>query len=114
MELREENRDGLLVVRVDSPRIDASKAPLFKEEITRRIEQGHAKVVLDFSMVDFVDSIGLGALVACLKRLGRNGTLAIVGARGAVSRLFALTRMDKVFVLYPTLDDALAGEAARK
>jgi len=113
MELRDESRGGLLIIEVRSPRIDASRAPRFKEEIARRIEGGHARLVLDFSMVDFVDSIGLGALVSCLKRVGRNGSLCIVGVKGAVSRLFSLTRMDRVFALYPSLDDALASEAAK-
>ena len=58
------------------------------------IEAGHTRLVLDLSGVDFVDSSGLGAIVACLKRLGPRGDLAIAGARGAVSRLFTLTRMD--------------------
>ena len=65
-------------------------------------------LVLDFSMVNFIDSIGLGTLVSCLKRLGSREQLTIVGATGAVRRLFAQTLMDRVFALYPTLEAALA------
>jgi anti-sigma B factor antagonist len=111
MELRDENHGELLVVQVCSPRLDASQAPQFKEEITSRITNGHTKLVLDFSMVDFIDSTGLGVLVACMKRLGK-GQLSIVGVTGAVSRLFAITRMDRVFALYPTMDSALAHQGA--
>ena len=103
----DEQRNDILVVRVDEKRVDASRAPQFKDEITRRIEAGHTRIVLDLSGVDFVDSSGLGAIVACLKRLGPRGDLAIAGARGAVSRLFTLTRMDKVFPLHETVDAAV-------
>ncbi len=105
--LSDEQRNDILVVRVDEKRVDASRAPQFKDEITRRIEAGHTRLVLDLSGVDFVDSSGLGAIVACLKRLGPRGELAIAGARGAVSRLFTLTRMDKVFPLHDTVEAAV-------
>ncbi|MBJ6127108.1 STAS domain-containing protein [Microvirga splendida] len=100
-------RDNILVVRVEEKRIDASKAPAFKDEMTRCIDSGQNQIVLDLSYVDFVDSSGLGALVSCLKRLGPRGSLAVAGATGAVSRLFTLTRMDRVFVLHPNVDAAV-------
>jgi anti-sigma B factor antagonist len=111
MEIKDESRGDLLIVHVCSPRLDASQAPQFKEEITSRITSGHTRLVLDFSMVDFIDSTGLGVLVNCMKRLGK-GQLSIVGVQGAVSRLFALTRMDRVFALYPTMDTAIAHNGA--
>lgn len=111
MEFQEESRDGVLIIRVRSSRIDASKAPGLKKSIVDRIENGHTRLVLDVSLVEFIDSIGLGALVSCLKRLGRGGTLTIVGAKGAVSRLFALTHMDRVFPLFPSVKAALAETA---
>jgi anti-sigma B factor antagonist len=109
MKLNDEQRDGVLVVRVEERRLDASKAPQFKDEMTRRIEAGSNLIVLDLSQVDFVDSSGLGAIVTCLKRLGPRGNLAISGTKGAVTRLFALTRMDRVFPLHDTVDAAVEG-----
>ena len=106
--LSTESRESVLVIRVFEKRIDASKAPAFKDEMTRCIDGGQNQIVLDLSGVDFIDSSGLGALVSCLKRLGPRGSLAVAGATGAVSRLFTLTRMDKVFTLHPTVDAAVA------
>ena len=107
MKLNDEERLGVLVVHVVMPRIDALCASAFKEEIAARIEKGHHRLVLDLSDVDFVDSSGLGALVACLKRVGPLGTIAIVGTKGVVSKLFTLTKMDRVFPLYDTVDAAI-------
>ena len=106
--LTPEVRNNVLVVRVDVKRVDASKAPAFKDEMTKCIEAGHSQLVLDLSDVEFVDSSGLGAIVACLKRLGPKGNLAIASASGAVKRLFSLTRMDRVFPLHDSVDSAVA------
>ncbi len=105
--LSSELRNNVLVVRVEEKRVDASKAPIFKDEMAKCIESGPNQVVLDLSGVDFIDSSGLGAIVSCLKRLGPAGSLAIAGATGGVSRLFALTRMDRVFALHDTVDAAV-------
>lgn len=105
--LSTDQRGNILVVKVEDKRIDASKAPAFKDEMTRCIEAGQNQIVLDLSQVDFIDSSGLGALVSCLKRLGPRGSLAVAGATGAVSRLFTLTRMDRVFALHPDVEAAV-------
>jgi anti-sigma B factor antagonist len=105
--LTSEVRSNVLVIHVGEKRVDASKAPLFKDEMTKCIESGQNQIVLDLSAVEFVDSSGLGAIVSCLKRLGPRGNLAIAGAKGAVSRLFTLTRMDKVFALHDTVEAAV-------
>ncbi len=112
MKLQDDEQAGVLVVRVLNGRIDAAHADRFKAAIAARIEKGHHRLVLDLSQVDFVDSSGLGAIVACLKRIGPRGTLAIVGAKGVVAKLFALTKMDRVFPLYETVEAAIKQMAA--
>ncbi len=107
MNLTEEMRGEVLVLRLDEPRLDATKAPILREELIRRVEAGHDRIVLDLSATEFMDSSGLGALVSCLKRLGSRGALAVVGTKGEVARLFRLTRMDRVFALHPDLETAV-------
>ncbi|WP_134500146.1 STAS domain-containing protein, partial [Microvirga pakistanensis] len=60
--LSTDQRGNILVVQVEEKRIDASTAPIFKDEMTRCIEGGQNQIVLDLSRVDFIDSSGLGAL----------------------------------------------------
>lgn len=108
MDLTEEMRGSVLVLRVNEPRIDAARAPALREELLGRVDGGQDRIVLDLSAVDFMDSSGLGALVSCIKRMGARGTLAVAGAQGAVARLFALTRMDRVFSLHDGVEAAVA------
>lgn len=108
MNITEERRGEVLVLQIGETRLDAARAPALRDELLRHIDAGHSQIVLDLSATEFMDSSGLGALVSAVKRLGSRGTLAIAGAQGAVTRLFALTRMDRVFALHPTADDAVA------
>lgn len=110
MSLTSKVTDGLQIVTVDAERIDASGAIRFKEEMRSETASGATRVVLDLTAVDFIDSSGLGAIVASMKQLGDDRRLDLAGLSPAVDKVFRLTRMDTVFRLYPSLDDALAAE----
>jgi anti-sigma B factor antagonist len=104
----EESRDGeVLIVEPKVVRLDAQQAIGFKESLLRLIEGGDRQLILDLNTVEFMDSSGLGAVVAVLKRLGFHGVLVICSAHVAVSELFRLTRMDKVIQLVGTRAEAL-------
>jgi anti-anti-sigma factor len=65
-------------------------------------------VVVDLDGVSFIDSSGLGVLVACLKRLReRNGSFAVVaGGTSSLHKLLALTGLDGFLPTFDTLDAA--------
>jgi anti-sigma B factor antagonist len=64
-------------------------------------------VVLDMSNVGFLDSSGLGAVVAVMKALGPIRRLELSGLSPTVEKVFRLTRMDSVFIIHKTLPEAL-------
>lgn len=103
-----EEHDGALVIRPRNRRLDAALAVAFREELGARLEQGPALVILDLQDVEFVDSSGLGALVALLKRQGRRGELQLCQIAPAVARLFQITRMDRIFTIHADRASALA------
>jgi anti-sigma B factor antagonist len=98
------------VVSPTEKRLDAALALSFREAIKKLADEGHYFIILDLAPVQFIDSSGLGAIVASLKLLGNRGNLLLCGANENVSRLFALTRMNKVFNIYVNLDEALAAQ----
>lgn len=95
------------VVTVNAERIDAAVAIQFKEDMRNETEAGPDRIVLDLSEVQFIDSSGLGAIVASMKQLGSGRSLDLAGLTPMVDKVFRLTRMDTVFSLYPTLQDAM-------
>ncbi|MDP0587777.1 MAG: STAS domain-containing protein [Candidatus Endonucleobacter bathymodioli] len=100
--------DGRFTVAiVEDVRLDASLAEAFKSFLFDSIEKGAVAIIVDLTNVKFMDSSGLGALVAALKKMPGNGQLILAGAQPAVRDLFDLTSMDKLFSIASTVDDAL-------
>lgn len=108
MDLRSRSEDSLQVVSVHDSRIDAAVAIEFKEAMRSATDGGDDTVVLDLSEVQFIDSSGLGAIVAAMKQMGQSRKLALAGLTPTVEKVFRLTRMDSVFPVFPTLDGAIA------
>lgn len=98
------------IVTVEDDRIDAEVAIAFKDQMRKLTKDDAKHVILDLSHVDFIDSSGLGAIVAAMKQMGRDRVLHLAGAQPNVDKVFRLTRMDKIFKIHPNVDQALAAE----
>lgn len=94
-----------LVIQPMEPRLDAAVAISFKDAVRAAAQEPGSPVILDMSEVDFLDSSGLGAVVAAMKLLGAERPLELAALTPAVAKVFRLTRMDSVFTIH---DDAPA------
>ena len=80
-----------------------------REQFAQTVADGHRKIVVDLSGVTFVDSSGLGALVAGLKSARQaSGDLRIAAPPEQTVAVLKLTSLDRVFRIYPTVEDAVA------
>lgn len=105
MNLEAETRGDLLLVRVQEERIDAAAAIKFKDRMRELVQEPSSRVLLDLSRVTFLDSSGLGAVVAVMKLLGPDRRLELAGLGPVVRKVFKLTRMDRVFTIHDTVPD---------
>lgn len=110
MRLISQVTQGWCVVVVKENRIDAAGAIAFKEAMRRETDGGEGPVILDLSNVDFVDSSGLGAIVAAMKHLGGERRLHLAGLLPNVDRVFRLTRMDTIFPIHPDPGSAMSAD----
>jgi anti-sigma B factor antagonist len=108
MNLQDKTIEGILVLTITSPQLDYTFAEDFKLGVADCLRRGHERLVIDMSQVNFMDSSGLGALVSCLKRVGDPKRMLLCNVAPPVVSLFKLTRMDQVFIVYPSEQDALA------
>jgi anti-sigma B factor antagonist len=108
MHLTTFNRGGALCVIVEDDRIDAAVAVQFKDAFRKILADHPARVIVDMQNVAFLDSSGLGALVAVMKLLPPRKKLELAGPQDIVNKVLVLTRMDSVFVVHPSLEAALA------
>lgn len=111
MKIEGEPRAGAMVLRVAEARIDAAVAIRFKDDVRRAAGAGPGPVVLDLGAVSFIDSSGLGALVATMKLLGPERPLVLCAPTEPVAKVLRLTRMDSVFDIHIDAEAALAGLA---
>lgn len=88
---------GRLTIHVDEKRLDAAIATAFKDQVRNLIDDGGPMVTLDLGGVEFMDSSGLGAVIAVHKAMPEGVPLVLSGLTPNVSRVFRLTRMDTVF-----------------
>lgn len=100
------------VVDIAGPRIDAAVAIAFKDSVRDLTDDIDGDVILNLGAVDFIDSSGLGAIVAAMKQLGPDRRLHLACLSPAVEKVFRLTRMDSVFTIHRSLDAALGDHEA--
>ena len=107
MHIEDKKLRNVLIVNILDKRLDANIAYEFKDKMASYISTGDHLIVLNISDVDYIDSSGLGAIVSSLKMLGDKGDIVICGTQDTVMRMFKLTRMNKVFRMYETENEAI-------
>ncbi|WP_309067398.1 STAS domain-containing protein [Microbacterium sp.] len=108
LELDVETRDGARIV-VARGRLSMVSARTFREQVAETISGAPgALVVLDLSQTEFIDSSGLGAIVACLKTARQaGGDLRLAAPSKQVTMVLGLTNLDRVIRPRATVDEAL-------
>jgi anti-sigma B factor antagonist len=104
-----ESRQGeTTLVRADGQLIVGNRHEL-KELVSRALEGGARRFVLDFSRTGYIDSSGLGALVTIAKQVREHGgELRLSGLNEDLRSLFELTKLDTLFAITDTSEQALA------
>jgi len=99
---------GVTVVRVDGQLIVGNRQEL-KDLIQAAVDRGERRILVDFSGTGYIDSSGLGALVSIAKRVREvGGELRLSGLNEDLRSLFELTKLDTLFSIADTPQQALA------
>ncbi len=88
--------------------IDVYTSMNLKKELNRLIEEGGTKLVISLKRVVYMDSSGLGVLVAILKKIKKEeGNLKITNLNSSIKKIFELTRLTKFFEIYDEENEAI-------
>lgn len=98
------------IIRVEEGRIDSSVAIQFKDGMRELVLPDARRIVLDLGAVEFIDSSGLGAIVAAMKAMGSGQRLDLAALTPVVDKVFRMTRMDTIFVIHDTVAQARQAE----
>ena len=92
------NNGQVIVTLVGSMYVE--EAAILREKLIAFMESGHKEFIIQLNKIDYIDSSGLGVLVAIQKRaLQMKGGVILTGASGIVKELLELTRLNKVFTM---------------
>ena len=74
---------------------------ILREKVTELLDDGHKNIVLNLNKVSYMDSSGIGELVACMKRSKeKGGTVKLLNPSGKVYDLLLLIKLSEVFEIY--------------
>jgi anti-sigma B factor antagonist len=108
VELQLTTRNQVAVLAIKG-RLDAVRVGSVREEIGGLPEKGHAKVVLDLTDLEWIDSSGVGALVVLYKNArAKGGEVKVANLQRQPKEIFRLLRLETAFEIFDTVDAAVA------
>jgi anti-sigma B factor antagonist len=79
-----------------------------REAVTRVVDSGKSKILLNLAEVPYVDSAGLGEIVRCYTTVSRkNGRLKLLNLTKKIRDLLSITKLLTVFETFETEDEAV-------
>ncbi len=104
--------DGDITIIELSGNIDIASAASFDEAVTSLIDRGRTKLMLDFSRVEFIASMGLRMLLKTGQRVeAEQGSLHICCINDVVSEVFTMVGLHTIIPVFETRELALEGLA---
>lgn len=102
------NDADVVIVDVDGQLIVGNRQEL-KQKVLDALEAGDRKFLIDFTRTGYIDSSGLGVLVSLSKKIrDEGGELRLAGLNEDLRTLFELTKLDTLFAISDTANEALA------
>jgi anti-sigma B factor antagonist len=93
--------------------VDVYTAPLLRQKLVELADTGTSRIIVNLEAVEFLDSTGLGVLVAALNRLRRqDGDVELICSQARILRVFEITGLTRVFTIHQSLDAVSSGAPA--
>jgi anti-sigma B factor antagonist len=105
---RKDEDKEVVVLGVDGQLIVGNRHEL-KQKVLDALEAGDRKFLIDFTRTGYIDSSGLGVLVSLSKKIRESsGELRLAGLNEDLRTLFELTKLDSLFAIDDSAEEALA------
>jgi anti-sigma B factor antagonist len=100
--------DGILAIECSGRIVFGEESSLLRDEVKKAVADGQKRIVLNLGEVNYIDSGGLGTLVA-LHTTAHNagGTIKLANLTKRVGDLLQVTKLLTVFEVYPSEYEAL-------
>ncbi len=99
-------QDNVLIIKA-SGKLNSQTADEFVESIGKMVDVRLWNIIVDCSELDHLSSYGLGVLVRLHRQMDdKLGEIKIASAKGLIVDVLRLTRLDKLFKIYPDVESA--------
>ena len=89
--------------------MDFHSSPDVRRELTKLVDQKSLKILIDLAQVGYIDSSGLATFVELFQKMKRyGGKLALFNLTDSVRSVFEIAKLDTIFKLVGSKDEALA------
>ena len=106
--MRQDTVEGVTVLEVVG-RVDSTTAPALQERLTSTMTASRARVLIDFTRLDYISSAGFRILLLAAKRADENGSrFVLCGISGRVRQLFELGGFLDLFTIAATREEGIA------
>lgn len=108
MEMREEVKNQVLILHLEGELMGGEESKTFQDRIYEAIRQGQVNIVVNMADIKWMNSSGLGILMAGLTTLrGSEGDLRLAEVPDRVKRPIEITKLNQVLAMYNTVDAAV-------
>ncbi len=108
MHIKTGEEQGVTIVSVEGE-INLESSPQLRKAFEDLLKKGTQKIILDFQRISYIDSSGLATCVELFQRLQeKSGKLSLVNVSPKIRNVFEVTRLDKLFHICNSQEEALA------
>jgi anti-sigma B factor antagonist len=107
MKIQEEKKGNLLILRLEGELMGGDDLRPFQEAVYQAIRRGLTRVVVDMAEVKWMNSSGLGVLMAGLTTLrSSEGDLKLIRVPDRVRRPIQITKLDQILQMFDSIEAA--------
>lgn len=93
--------------------VDVATVSMVARALDNAVRSCSDDVIVDAQRLTYIDSAGIQTLLSTQHRLAAAGRrLAIVGCHGIFHKLLEISKLDRHFLVYPSVDEAVEGLAS--
>jgi len=106
LDVKTKSQDSISIIEIDGE-VDLYSSPALRKALLEMTKAQNKAILVDLARVKYMDSSGVATLVEALQQVGKyDGKLKLANLRDAVKNVFELSRLDKVFDIYESMEDA--------
>ena len=106
IDIKTKNQGDVAIVEIEGE-VDLYSSPNLRSVLLDLTKSKNSAILVNLLNVKYMDSSGVATLVEALQQVGKyGGKLKIANLRNSVKDVFELSRLDKVFDIYESVEAA--------